>query len=323
MATAKSKQPKNSAKSVTLKKRVPSKFALAVRRFFFKPATLIVSAFLVSMAVMIPYIPHLLPDLSQQPEYQFPMDQIQVNTPNDWIPASLLSDVLKQSELPASVSLLQPDLCRKVAMAFEAHPWVKKVESVRITGEPALRAVLEYRTPVAFIETTSGLYPVDVEGVILPPVDFAMSDTQRLPRVKNIRSQPTAGVGNPWNDEVVKAGAVLAARLTPNQNMDRYWNRYQIKSIVAPTIDETQLASKPITRDDMTFELATTGGSRIVWGKPPGADDLEPTVEQKIGRLEQYVSRFGSFDAPSGPYRIDIRQFDSIGLETLGEQVYR
>jgi hypothetical protein len=38
---------------------------------------------------------------------------------------------------------------------------------------------------------------------------------------------------------------------------------------------------------------------------------------QKLGRLDQYLRQYGSFEQPRGPYRIDIRNFDAISLQQL------
>ena len=62
------------------------------------------------------------------------------------------------------------------------------------------------------------------------------------------------------------------------------------------------------------FELLTKGGRRIIWGRPPGDDALEPTVTQKLGRLDSYIRQQKSLDQPAGAYRIDIRGFDATRL---------
>ena len=240
-----------------------------------------------------------------------------MNQPPDWVPPTLLSDSLKSAGFSEQVSLLDPELCRKLAQAFDSNPWVESVEAVRVTGKPELQAQLVYRVPVALVNNSTGLYPVDRYGVLLPPKDFPMSDTERLPHIDNISSKPI-GIGRQWPDAAVVAAASLAEKLTPQNDMQKYWHRFDLKSIIAP-----KPGAGPVSPDEMKFELLTTGGSRIVWGKPPGADTLEPSVENKIGRLEQYLTRFGSFDAPNGPYRIDIRLFEAISLEPLNGPTYR
>lgn len=317
----------NAKKTKGAKKKAPAKatpptrerpsFVIAVRRWFFRPTPLITTAFIISLVVLTPYFPHLMPDLAAMEEYQFKTEEIQVNEPNEWVPGTLIDDVIIKSELPHQVSLLQPDLCREVAMAFAAHPWVREIQFIRLTNDRTIQAHLDYRQPVAFVETKEGLFPVDADGILLPAADFEIDDIERLPHIQNIQSLPSGNVGEPWGGIIVEAAAKIAAALTPDQNIEKYWNRFELVAVVAP--QETLTTA---TIDDLTFELATKGGSRIIWGKPPGADDLEPTVEQKIGRMEQYLSRFGKFDEPNGPYRIDIRLFDAISLQPLDTRRY-
>ena len=294
----------------------PSPIVVAARSWFFRPAPLIITAFLISILVLAPYLPHLLPDLSKLEEYQFEMEQIEVNQPQGWVPTHLVDDILVQSELPQKVSLLKPGLCRDVALAFSDNPWVRSVQSVRLTSKLALRAHLEYRQPVALVETTNGWLPVDIEGVLLPAADFTIDDVDRLPHITNVQSTPAGNVGEPWGGLLVAPAARIAAVLAPQHNMEKYWNRFELTGIVVPTIGEGVT-----TEEELIFELSTVGGSRVIWGKPPGADDLEPTVEQKLGRMEQYLSSYGKFDEPDGPYRVDIRLFDAISLSPLGKTI--
>lgn len=304
------------AKKAPAKKAVPPKEAspivAAARGWFFRPTPLIVTAFLISFVVLVPYLPHLLPDLAELEEFQFEMEQIEVTEPQGWVPAHLVEDILVRSELPQQVSLLKPGLCRDVALAFSGNPWVRSVESVRLTQKPALRARLEYRQPVALVESNKGWLPIDIDGVLLPASDFTVDDIDRLPHITNVQSTPAGDVGDPWGGLLVASAAKIAAALTPEHDMEIYWNRFELTAIVVPTIEEGVA-----TEAELIFELSTTGGSRIIWGKPPGSDDLEPTVEQKIGRMEQYLSSYGKFDEPDGPYRVDIRLFDAISLSPL------
>ena len=297
----------------------PESFPLLriLRGWMFRPTPLVLTALLISIAVMSPYIPYLLPNLAELKEYQFELDQIQVNAANPWVPASLIDDVLKESNLPRRVSLLESGLSRKVALAFEMHPWVRKVEFVRLTSDPAIQAVIDYRQPVAFISLEKGFLPVDQDGVRLPVNSFTAEDVERLPHILNLQSNSNDGqqISHP---RVVLAATRIAEILAPDQDMERYWNRFKLKAIIAPQVNEDDGALQ-----SLTFEILTEGGSHIIWGNPPGADQLEPTPEQKLGRMEQYVSRYGDFDSPQGPYRIDIRLFQSTSVEPLNQRSYQ
>lgn len=275
------------------------------------------AALFVSALALAPYLPWLLPNLADRPEYLFNLAEIEVNSPpHDWIPPTLAEDVLQDSTLPRKVSLLKPNLCRDVALAWGRSPWIREVKNVRVTNRPGLQIAVEYRVPAAFIETPRGLYPVDREGVLLPPRDFAIADADRLPHVRNIASAPRA-VGRSWGERVVPYAARLAEVLAPGREMETFWRRYQLQAIVAPSVPEG--AEEVAT---LVFELETSSGNRIVWGQPPGLDGLEQTPDQKLARLE-YLSQTGALESPGGPYRIDIRPFEDITFESLGGARYR
>jgi hypothetical protein len=275
---------------------------------------LLLLAIVAGTVVVCPHVSHWLPDPAELPEFQFEARSIQVTPPHRWVPHDLVEQVIRQAKLPDQLSLLDGDLAGKLAAGFADHPWVSRVVQVRVSGESGVAVDLEYRTPVLMVETGHGAYAVDVAGVLLPPADFSVASVRRFPLLKNVKSQPAGPAGTRWGDVVVVGGARLATTLAPGQDLSRHWDRFQLEGIEAPV--PTQ-AVPQLT--DLSYELVTRGGSRIVWGRPPGGDDLEPPPAQKLARLEQYLSRYGSFDAPHGPYRIDIRHFEVIEVGALTE----
>lgn len=287
-----------------------------LKQRLFRPAPLIMLATVVSAAVLAPYVPWLLPDLSKQGEYQFPLAEAEVTPPAGWVPVSLPKEIAEAAELPEVVSLLDRDLCRRVGEAWQRNPWVREVHAVRITNRPGLSIEVTYRTPAALVEVPDGLYPIDGEGVLLPPVDFSMSDAARLPHIRGAATLPEGSAGRAWGDEVIHAAARLAVVLTPEQDLDLYWKRFRFAAIVVPSLPADVPASEAI------LEIETLDGSRIVWGKAPGADSLEPSVEQKLARLD-YLDRFGTLKGLPQPQRIDIRLFDGISLQPLEERRWR
>jgi len=309
--SSKSRQP--AASPAPVPETVEAEIVPAAKRRRMTPGIMIPLIFLMTVAGAVVAFSRFVPDLRNRPEYQFRMEESRITPPPAWVPAGILKEVMADAPLPETVSLLDPDLCRNVARAWERHPWVKRVLCVQITSEPALVVDVEYRQPAALIRVVDGFYPVDQDGILLPPRDFSSTSTELLPQVQNIVSTPHDGVGKPWGDPVVVAVAKLAAVLAPEQNLALYWNRFQLKSIIAPTLSNPAAAP-----DQLIFELETAGGNRVVWGRPPGEDSLEPTPEVKLARLVEYQSRFGSLDGVSGRHRIDIRLFDGISLHPLG-----
>lgn len=290
----------------------------AARCAWYRPRVLLLLALGVAAVVLAPYVGGWLPDAAQLPEYQVAARSIQVTPGHRWVPDDLREQVIRRAELSEQLSLLDGNLAARVAAAFAEHPWVSRVMQVRVSRETGIAVDLEYRTPVLMVETSRGAYPVDGAGVLLPPADFSVAEVRRFPHLTNVKSQPAGPAGVPWGDVVVVGAARLATTLAPGQDMSRYWDRFRLEAIVAPVPGqaEPQIA-------ELSYELLTRGGSRIVWGRPPGGDDLEPSAAQKLGRLEQYLSRYGSFEAPHGPYRIDIRHFEVIEVGSLSEATPR
>lgn len=283
-----------------------------LRRLVFRPGPLVVMALLASGWVFWPRIQRWSRQLQRRPDYQVSVRDIRVSTPNEWVPIDLVGRILHNSDLPESTSLLDESLLPRVAAAFEENPWVDRVIEVRADRAAGLEIELEYRRPVAMVQTARGLYPVDIDAILLPPTDFSVSDAARLPRVTNVRTMPQGPAGTEWGDPVVLAAARLADVLAPTGDLFAYWDRYSLAAIVAP---ERRTATPDL--EELDLELVTRGGSRIVWGRPPGADELEPPVARKLGRLDEYLATYGSFERPRGPCRIDIREYEVISLENL------
>jgi hypothetical protein len=289
-----------------------SAVALSVRRGIFQPSTLWWLACGLLILVFLPYIPWLIPNLSQQADYRVGWDRVHVSpAPPERAPAEFLKLVREQAKLPEELPLLDRGLAKKLARAFGAYPWVADVKRVEVTRQRTVEVQLEYRHVSLLVETSRGFYPVDVKGVLLPPADFTTQEVARLPIVRNIKTMPQGNVGERWGDTVVECAARLAEALAPEGDVDPNWKRLGLEAIVAPT---PKVANPDA--EDLRFQILTKGQSVVLWGRSPGADSLEPTVEEKLARLAQVVRSQGSLDGPGGPYRIDICH-DVIALHPL------
>lgn len=282
-----------------------------VRKTLFQPRVLIALAIVGAALLLTPYVRQWLPILDELPEYRFDTTQMQVSAPNRWVPRGFVKQLVEEGRLPAELSLLEPGLAERVAAALSENPWVKDVAAVRVT-RGGIAADLKYRVPVLMVETRTGMYPVDRDGRLLPPRDFAVSDLQRFPKLVKVPTTPAGPAGTEWGDAVVLGAARLAEQLAPDGDLTIYWERFQLDAIEVPERTEAT-----ITLENVVYELVTRGRSRIVWGRAPGADDLEPTVAQKLGRLDNYHSSHGGFESQGIPNRIDIRGFETIGVSEL------
>ncbi len=259
-------------------------------------------------AVLTPWFLRQLPDLKSRPEYHVRFDAIQLAPrPSGPVPADLLGQIQRKRDFPERVSILDESLPKRIAAAVREHPWIETVREVRMTFPPKIVVDVKFRRPVALVSAKNGYYPIDPEGVLLPPADFTAQDTQRFPVVKNIRSVPAGPAGEAWGDPVVFAAARLADTLLAD------WSELQLEAIVAP---------KPKKADvdpaDLIFELAAQGGSKIIWGRAPGSGHPgELSAAQKIGRMHKYLREFGGYHQPRGPYEIDIRHWQEISRHPL------
>jgi hypothetical protein len=266
-----------------------------VTRRLFRPRLLFAAAVLVSAGICFPQLKSLLPNLRQHDGYRLRIEDIHISSPPRWTPVDLVEQVLHDSNLSSDASLLDDDLASQLAAAFAKHAWIENVEAVRIVPH-GIEVELTYRRPIAIVQMPQGGYPIDPRGILLPPEDFSEADARRLPQIQNVKSIPQGAAGNNWGDVGVVAAARLAETLTSR------WEQFRLAAIRVP-----ERTSSDETLDEMIFELVSTGGSRIVWGRAPGAQhpgELEPA--QKIGKMEDYQRRFGSFDEPDGPCRIEI-----------------
>ena len=261
--------------------------------------------------VVIPAIPSLWPTVSQRAKFQMSADRIDLTPATPWTPHDIVENVTKSHPDWKDRSLLEANLAADLAAAFAQHPWIAQVDRVEKTRQGRVIVEVTYRTPVAMVETHRGLYPIDAQAVLLPPNDFSLTQSDQLPRLRQVRSMPSGPAGTQWGDPLVLAGANLCAALMPQGNLDSHWDRYGLEAVMAPL---PPLDAAVVPPEPPVFELLTKGGRRIIWGRPPGDDALEPTVTQKLGRLDSYIRQQKSLDQPAGAYRIDIRGFDATRL---------
>ena len=261
--------------------------------------------------VVIPAIPALWPTVSQRAKFQMSVDRIDLTQATRWTPHDIVDHVAKSHPDWKDRSLLEANLAADLAAAFAQHPWIAKVDRVEKTRQGRIIIEVTFRTPVAMVETHRGLYPVDAEAVLLPPNDFSLTQSDQLPHLRQVRSMPSGPAGTQWGDPLVVAGAKLCAALMPQGNLETHWDRYGLEAVIAPL---PAVENAPVPSEPPVYELLTQGGRRIIWGRPPGDDTLEPTVTQKLGRLDSYIRQQKSLDQPVGAYRIDIRGFDATRL---------
>lgn len=259
--------------------------------------------------VIGPALVQFLPDLSQRDEYRLATSQIQIPEPPRWVPSTLLDQIIQDGGLPDEVSILDEGLAEKIAAAFEQHPWITGKVGVEITMPARIEVTCEFRRPVAMVEVLDGFYAVDDAGVLLPPRDFPASDIDAYPRIVGMSTTPLSSVGTPWGDARVIGASRIAVALTP------WWKEWNLRAIVVP---ERQTAEQMY--DDLEFVLTTKGGSRIIWGRPPGNEHpLEIADEEKIKRLKKFLALSSQGETLSEPWEVNINHLMEITYRPLPE----
>jgi hypothetical protein len=241
------------------------------------------------------------PTVAKNSQYALTAERIQITPTPGWIRSDIKSQVLRDSGLLNNASVLDDwdSLTRRVKDAFALHPWVKSVEQITRKAPSSLIIELTYRRPIAAVESrdlTGVMFlPIDEHAVRLPDGDLTEIERRYLPRISGITGRPL--VGDVWDDPRVVGGARLAAQLSD------VWRQLRLVEI---------FASAPAAHDERTpytFELVTTGGTRIIWGATPGQES--PTGEspfpQKRQRLLDYAAQHGKLESIDGPAILDVR----------------
>jgi hypothetical protein len=236
--------------------------------------------------------------------YTLAPEQIELTPPPPWVRANVKDEVVRDMER-ARLSLLDRLLTVQVAQAFATHPWVEKVVRVSKHQPPRVMVEVLYRKPVAMVEVVTrgqpGLLPIDANGVLLPPADFAPEQAREYLRIAATDATPPASVGMAWGDPRIHGGARIANLL------QHAWKNLGLYRITAHRPDPAVKQMKGL--DEPTFELLTRKGVRVLWGAAPAADNPvdTATAQNKISRLVSLAQASGGLDSETGPAEIDLR----------------
>lgn len=241
------------------------------------------------------------PTIAHHPQYQISAESIQVTPPPPWIRSDVKAEVLRNSGLVGTVSVLDEwdSLSRRVEDAFEFHPWVDSVERISKRLPSSLYVELTYRRPIAAVESSDAngvtFLPIDEHAVRLPETDLSEAERRYLPRISGVTGRPL--VGDTWDDPRVVGGAKLAAALADVWQQLRL---VEITSTMQPPTGEQQVC---------TFEIITSGGTRIVWGAAPGQESSagDSPFDLKRQRLLDYAAQHGKLESIDGPAALDVR----------------
>ena len=304
--------PKTTTRKKTTKKRSISQRLV---QSFFRPVPLCVVAVVATLWPCWPRFQQTLPELEVRPEYAVGVAQISITPPPRWVPEDVVDRVFRRAEFGDSLSLQDPRLSEKIALAFHTYPWIERLVKVSKSYPARVTVEVVYREPVAMVKLVSGGYlPVDRHGVLLPTSDFNRADIDRHPHIVNVTSPPIRR-GEAWGDPAVAGAAELADVLTRSEGEQAsWWKALGLKSIIAPS-------SVGIDAADLQYRLETSGGSQIVWGRAPSTDyPAELQVAQKLERMAEYHRSYNGFDDAPAPFLIDVRGWQGTTRSLLAEE---
>jgi hypothetical protein len=223
-----------------------------------------------------------------------------------WIHSDIRSEVFRDATLDGPLSILDPKLAERIAAAFLAHPWVAKVSRVQKYHPARVQVDLVYRQPACMVDVAGVLLPVDGEGVLLPDSDFSAPEKARYPRLVGIETRPAGPVGARWGDVRVIGGAEVAAALAG------VWERSGLERIVPSVLPGAA------GNQECSYELVTRPGTRVFWGRAPGAATAgECSAADKIAKLQKYLADHGTLEGPTGPQQLDLTRQQSIEVGAL------
>jgi hypothetical protein len=219
------------------------------------------------------------------PGYRLTAERLHVPPQPVWIRrADVKAEAILRGRLQGA-DIRDPDIAPRIYRAFLNSPWVKDVllvnkSSARTAG---INVRLTYRKPVAMVIVEAkkfadvdfelGLYPVDIDGHVLPP-EFTLEDANAYPKIGNVRTHPVGSFGETWGDPRVSAAAKIVELLS------EVWAELQLYRVDVPDLE--------VVSSGAPYLLIRMNGESIVWGSAPGEERPgEENAGEKIVRLRE------------------------------------
>ena len=303
--------------SSKLKKKINASSPKGWKRLLFDPRVLTLLGLLCFLPLVVSVAGKFGSSLLEEKRFQVTRDSFQINEAPEGVPNDILARVWREANLPEEFSILEPGLSKKLGEAFEQSPWIAKVKHLELKPASVVKVELEYRVPVALVKSAHGYFPIDRDGVLLPPADFSAADLARYPLIVSPRSNPQGPAGTHWGDLSIWGAARLAEILTPDHQLKTYWKKYDLASIQFSG-EVNLLNASPDQLRRVTYRLVTKKGSEIIWGIAPEIPDpAEPDAKTKLKRLALYFQNIGGTTAGQKPVEIDLRRWKNIARRPL------
>ena len=278
--------------------------------------------------------------IQQRPQYALTADSFEITPQPPWIQSDVKAEVMRDGSL-AKLSILDPDLTKRVVQAFELNTWVAAATwAGKRPGKDGPRVIvqLRYREPVIMVRTRDSrwkgdcFWPVDTDGVFLPPDEFSASQTRYYLRVEAGNSTPVGAVGTPYGDPGVAGAAGIATVLGDA------WKSFGLEWIVVHKDHSAEVGHPP----EPIYVLLAAGGNpdvvahrrgnhltslsddnpaagqtalEIYWGHAPGREAPDEAIAtQKLARLQHFVKQNGRLDQLPPDTIVDLRPGAAISV---------
>lgn len=210
------------------------------------------------------------------------------------------------------LTILESSLIERVKNGLNAHPWVRRVTSVKKSHPARLDVVLEYRKPVMMVERRdpqtkqlSAIIPMDADACVLVKADIPEGYQAMLPVLKNCDSgMMSTSAGSFWNNVVGQEAARIAADFGDD------WQKLNLYALRPEMVEE------PKNNFVYHFFLDTrTGG--VVDFDPMSSHNAPYSpayTREKIQALLDYLMQHKTLDTPDGkPLRFNAVQEQQPG----------
>jgi hypothetical protein len=235
--------------------------------------------------------------IRQSPTYRMTSQSLYLEQGPPWMTEAIRADLdirRLDPEFPAEFSLLDDDICDRMAAAYGKCLWVERVDRIVRRDprtdplRPPLEVDLKFRRPLVFVQVQDGFCLVDEKSVRLPGL-------YRTPQLGAGTFVAVTGVpwlapapGQVWDEPSLAAAIKVAAAVEPKR-----------QTFHVVSIDMSNFGYKKDRRDS-EIALWTSNETRIKWGKAPSPDAellQEKTPVEKVAYLDYvYKSLHGQVD---------------------------
>lgn len=211
--------------------------------------------------------------ITQQQKYVVPA--IETAVAPDWADSRGVEWVRVET---GGATVLDPGLVERVARAFQACPWVRRVEGVERFFPNRLHVRLEYRRPHVAVRTSVGFAVVDPEGVRLPGLYETAAFCDRPTVLAGVSSR-LPEPGKRWEDPGIAAGIAMADAVAASPLLARA----RIREI------DVSNAGGRVDPGRSEIALVAPNGCMLYWGRA-GSRFGDPTSEEKLEQLREVLA---------------------------------